>query len=792
MKKYIIAGIVWVTLLGISTISNALEIQDPNTDPNTRTPVLRAVFLWWDQWTQTCPTSTAPSCVGSTSQICFDTCWWWQIKFPLTNGNILRWNWTTKQVSVGRLLTEDFPDAPNEAIISRHFAPGAVTTAKLANNSITTNHIVDGAITSAKLAVNSILSNHITDGAVTTIKIANWAVTTIKLADWAVTNSKIADGSVTTNKFADGWVGTLDLANGSVTTPKFADEAVTSIKIADWAVTTPKIVNNAVITVKIADGGVSTADLADSSVTNPKLADNSVTSPKIVDGQVLTQDIANGAVTNPKLADNSVTSPKIVDGQVLTQDIANGAVTNPKLADNSVTSPKIVDRNVTNPKLADNSVSTEKIIDGSVTAAKLNQQPSNIRMPQAGDIARTSNVCTSTQVATSLHSLTVVNGTSVVWTMTCVDTPKPYRPDCSGILNLQVVYDTSTKKRVCKESVAQLISNPADLYWDGDVADGNVVGNIWTKTAYNNVGVGLTNPTSTLTVQDSFEVKSDWSYSYQTVFCPKTNTWVLESDWSESKCALCPANTTLNPVTYKCMTTQCDLGYTYDTTSKMCKKISCPTDYVYNPGTNKCDPNTVTPPATTGTYCEIQPWTRTASTNTWDRQLWCKLSDGLLVTNQSQLLTYCPSPLPLTSVRGIAGAVPSTEFIMCEDNTLPPPSSTNISITRYNSVKTITACYVNTFDESFRVDNSTWSPMTISYEIVDTITNGTSWPITVVTNSSNLSYTFTINAYDIYMQLCENLWNIKIKVEAGGQTYEKSFRPSSTTKPTNAASCACM
>lgn len=71
--------------------------------------------------------------------------------------------------------------------------------------------------------------------------------------------------------------------------------------------------------------------------------------------------------------------------------------------------------------------------------------------------------------------------------MTCVDTPKPYRPDCSGILNPQVVYDTSTQKRVCKESVAQLISNPADLYWDGDVADGNVVGDIWKKTTYNNV-----------------------------------------------------------------------------------------------------------------------------------------------------------------------------------------------------------------------------------------------------------------------------------------------------------------
>lgn len=75
----------------------------------------------------------------------------------------------------------------------------------------------------------------------------------------------------------------------------------------------------------------------------------------------------------------------------------------------------------------------------------------------------------------------------------------------------------------------------------------------------------MTNPTSTLTVQDSFEVKSAGTYTYQTVFCPATNTYVYESEWSQSKCALCPTGTTLNPITYKCMTTQCDLGYTYDT-----------------------------------------------------------------------------------------------------------------------------------------------------------------------------------------------------------------------------------
>jgi len=100
---------------------------------------------------------------------------------------------------------------PNPSI-----APGAVTTAKLADASITTPKLADGNVTMPKLA----------DASITTPKLADGNVTTPKLADASITMPKIADGNVTTSKLADG----------NVTTSKLADDAVTSQKMSPTGV----------------------------------------------------------------------------------------------------------------------------------------------------------------------------------------------------------------------------------------------------------------------------------------------------------------------------------------------------------------------------------------------------------------------------------------------------------------------------------------------------------------------------------------------------------------------------
>jgi hypothetical protein len=86
-----------------------------------------------------------------------------------------------------------------------------------------------------------------------------------------------------------------------VTTP-FAFRAKVAETVLNQSITADMIANGAVSTVQLGDIAVTDAKLATSAVTNLKLADNAVTSIKITNGTILTEDLANGAITTDKLA----------------------------------------------------------------------------------------------------------------------------------------------------------------------------------------------------------------------------------------------------------------------------------------------------------------------------------------------------------------------------------------------------------------------------------------------------------------------------------------------------------
>lgn len=166
--------------------------------------------------------------------------------------------------------------------------------------------------------------------------------------------------------------------------------------------------------------------------------------------------------------------------------------------------------------------------------------------------------------------------------MTCVNIPTPNRPICP-LAGTKLAYDSANNTRKCIGDTWQVLSAPKDLYWDG-----TATGNIWKKSWFGNVWVGLTNPNYTLTVKDSFEVRGWGSFSYRKLYCPAIGEDVLEGDWSEAKCRLCSAGT-FDPSSGKCLTTECPSGYTYNSSSKVCEQLTCPSGYTYNSSTNKCD-----------------------------------------------------------------------------------------------------------------------------------------------------------------------------------------------------------
>lgn len=128
-KKYIIAGVLGLLAVGFTTTS-ALEIKKPGI----ATPIYKAVFIG-DQrnGNSTCGTNK-PTCIGSTSPICLDTCGWLRFNLPSAGGNILKISlWGVRNIFAGPLTTQDLPDG---IINSLHIADGAVTQLKLNLNKV--------------------------------------------------------------------------------------------------------------------------------------------------------------------------------------------------------------------------------------------------------------------------------------------------------------------------------------------------------------------------------------------------------------------------------------------------------------------------------------------------------------------------------------------------------------------------------------------------------------------------------------------------------------------------------
>ncbi len=194
------------------------------------------------------------------------------------------------------VLTNDPESSPRQQIVASAFglrvqvaesvAPGAVTSAALANNAVTGAAIAAGAVTGAKIAGNAVGAAQLADTTVTTAKLAAGAVGTAQLADGAVTGAKLAGASLDATK----------LAAGAITLAKVGAGAVTSAKIVDGSIGASDLAPGAVETAKLADGAVTAAKLAAAAVDGSKLADGAVTTAKLATGSVDAAKLATAAV----------------------------------------------------------------------------------------------------------------------------------------------------------------------------------------------------------------------------------------------------------------------------------------------------------------------------------------------------------------------------------------------------------------------------------------------------------------------------------------------------------------
>ena len=218
----------------------------------------------------------------------------------------------------------------------------------------------------------------------------------------------------------------------------------------------------------MANTKITTRVIADDAITSAQIADNAINSEHYVDGSIDTAHIANGQVTVDKMAANSIDSAQYVDGSIDTAHYADNSITGAELADNIDIAGTL---DVTGATTLDSTLS----VAGVLTGASLDIS-GNI------DIDGTSNL----DVVDIDGAVDMASTLAVAGVLT----------SASSVINTYLTLKT-TDDQANNWVVYTHTNDSLEFNYNGSGNAEVVIANT------GKVGIGLTNPTAKLTINNS-------------------------------------------------------------------------------------------------------------------------------------------------------------------------------------------------------------------------------------------------------------------------------------------------